>query len=376
MKAKTKNSDEKPLVVYGTQMFFLPVTLLLPIFLTLLLTGCTKNDTIMQNTAATPSYQEVDLVMDTVCDGARVDANLSNAWGIAIGPSGAFWIAANHTGKTTIYDRNGNELLAPVNIPFQGAVNGGSPTGVVYNNTSDFLMPGTSQKSLFIYVAEDGTVTAWNAGSSAITVADNSAADAVYKGVAIGTDGADNFLYAANFKGGTIDVFDKTFHEVFGKSFTDPSLPAGFAPFNIQNIDGMLYVAYAKQEEPDKIDDEKGVGNGYVDIFKPDGSLVKRLISGGMLNSPWGMAVAPEGFGLGQNVLLIGNFGDGKINIYDSDGNYKGQLMDGSKVISIDGLWEIVFPKNNVPAGDPNQLFFAAGPDDETHGLFGYIKQR
>jgi uncharacterized protein (TIGR03118 family) len=158
--------------------------------------------------------------------------------------------------------------------------------------------------------------------------------------------------------------------------FTDPQIPSGFAPFNVQNIDGMLYVTYAKQMGPDNEDDQPGMGNGYVDIFKPDGSLVKRFASQGKLNSPWGIAMAPEGFGLGHNTILIGNFGDGKINYYNSHGDFQGQLKDEKgKVIVIDGLWAITFPGDNVTSINSDWLFFTAGPNDEEHGLFGYLTQ-
>jgi uncharacterized protein (TIGR03118 family) len=322
------------------------------------------------------SYVQTNLVSNVSGYGnARIDANLANAWGIAIGPTGAFWISSNHAGLTTIYDRNGAQLLAPISIPFNGTPNGGSPTGVVYNNTPNFIIPANNQASKFIYASEDGTLTAWNSGTSAVTVADKSAT-AVYKGLALASDGGANFLYAANFKEGKIDVFDKDFKPITTKPFLDPSIPAGFAPFNIQSIGNELYVTYAKQKAPDNMDDQKGLGNGYINIFNPDGTLVKRFASQGTLNSPWGITRAPEGFGLGQNMILVGNFGDGFINIFDANGSYKGQLKNDNTLISIDGLWALEFPRNNIPAGDQNQLFFTAGPNDETNGLFGYIARK
>lgn len=322
------------------------------------------------------SYQQVNLVSNVGSyTNARVDVNLANAWGIAIGPTGAFWISSNHTGLTTIYDRNGAELLAPISIPFQGAATGGSPTGVVYNSTTDFVILANSQVSKFIYASEDGTLTAWNTGNTAVTVADRSAT-AVYKGLALASDGGSNFLYAANFKEGKIDVFDKSFNYITTKPFLDPTIPAGFAPFNIQNIDGELYVTYAKQKAPDNMDDQSGLGNGYVNIFNPNGVLVKRFASTGTLNSPWGITKAPEGFGLGTNAILIGNFGDGFINVFERNGSYRGQLKDNNIPISIDGLWALQFPHNNIPSGDQNQLFFTAGPSGEQNGLFGYLKKR
>lgn len=337
--------------------------------------GCDDDNDINIPPISNISYQQVDLVSNVSGYGtARIDANLSNAWGIAIGPTGAFWIASNHKGLTTIYDRNGVQLLDPVSIPFQGIPNTGSPTGVIYNNTSDFIIPINNEVSEFIFASEDGTLTAWKSGTSAILVADHSAT-AVYKGLAIASDGGSNFLYAANFKEGKIDVFDKSFNLINSKPFLDPNIPSGFAPFNIQNINGELYVTYAKQKGPDNVDDESGLGNGYVNIFNPNGTLVKRFASQGSLNSPWGVAKAPAGFGLGSNTILIGNFGDGHINAFDN-GKYLGQLNKDGDPISIDGLWALEFPKNNVPSGDQNHLFFTAGPSDELNGLFGYIRRK
>jgi uncharacterized protein (TIGR03118 family) len=338
--------------------------------------GCNDNDDDFNiPPISNINYQQVDLVSNVSGYGtARIDANLANAWGIAIGPTGAFWISSNHKGLTTIYDRNGAQLLNPISIPFQGAPNAGAPTGVIYNSTTDFIITSNSEVSKFIYASEDGTLTAWSSGTSAITVADRSAT-AVYKGLAIASDGGSNFLYAANFKEGKIDVFDKSFNYITTKPFLDPNIPTGFAPFNIQNINGELYVTYAKQKGPDNMDDQSGLGNGYVDVFNSNGTLIKRFASQGSLNSPWGIVRAPEAFGLGFNTILIGNFGDGYINVFEANGKYRGQLSENGTPISIDGLWALEFPKNNIPAGDQNHLFFTAGPSDETNGLFGYIKR-
>lgn len=330
-------------------------------------TSCNNNDDDNVIVPVEKGYKQVNLVADTdTYDVLRVDANLKNPWGIALSPTGSFWISANHTGLSTIYDRNGDELLAPVNLNPDGA-----PTGVVYNeNTSSF---GGNH---FIFAGEDGIISAWSSGSSTTIVADLSEDGAVYKGIAIGTDAGEDFLYAANFKGNSIDVFDSEFNQVDNKPFTDATIPEGFAPFNIYNHDGKLYVTYAKLKGPDNEDDEAGVGNGYVNIFETDGTLVERFASQGKLNSPWAVVDAPTGFGLGSGIILVGNFGDGYINIFDEDGNYKGQLMDNDTPISIEGLWALQFPENGVPAGDQNQLFFTAGPADETHGLFGYIAKK
>lgn len=320
-------------------------------------------------------YQQVNLVADiTGYDAAMIDKNLKNPWGIAIAPSGPIWISDNYTGLTTVYDATGKTLIPAITIPSADPSGTGTPTGQVFNNTSDFIIPSNMEKSRFIFDSEDGTISAWSSGNTAIIVVDRSGQGAVYKGLALAQAGTANYLYAADFKGGKIDVFDKDFKYVSGMSFNDPDIPSGFAPFNIQNIGGMLYVAYAKQKGPDNEEDQPGVGNGYVDIFKPDGSLVKRFASRGKLNSPWGIAMAPSEFGLGENAVLIGNFGDGKINVYNSQGKFKGQLKNlKGQVIAIDGLWALTFPGDNVTSINSNWLFFTAGPEDEEHGLFGYL---
>ncbi len=338
--------------------------------------GCKKSSTpIPTPNPVVASYQQVILVADTTGFGAaRIDTKLLNAWGIAIGPTGKFWISANHSGLTVIYDANGTQVLAPVDIPLGTNRNGASPTGVIYNSTSNFLIPGKGF-SLFIYSTEDGILSAWNAstGTSTMMVADRSAAGAVYKGIAMANDGGADFIYATDFHNAKVDVFDNNFAYISTKPFNDPGIPAGFAPFNIQNIGGQLYVTYAKQLAPDNHDDESGPGNGYVDIYTPGGLLVKRFATQGMLNSPWGVVQAPAAFGQVMNAILIGNFGDGNINVFDANGAYQGKLMQNGTAISIPGLWAITF--DNVSPADPNQLYFTAGPTREAHGVFGYLKK-
>ncbi len=353
----------------------LTVILLIAITIFMLTTGCKKSDSTITPVSAGPSYQQVNLVADTAGFGAgRIDAMLLNAWGIAIGPTGKIWIAANHSGAALIYDNNGAQLLAPVNVPLGTVRNGASPDGIIYNTTSDFVIPGMG-KSLFILSTEDGILSAWNANTSgaALTVADRSSTGAVYKGIAMATDGGANFLYATDFHNAKVDVFDNTFTYVTSKPFIDPGIPAGYAPFNIFNLGGQLYVTYAKQLAPDYKDDESGPGHGFVDIYTPGGVLVKRFASQGMLNSPWGITQAPAAFGQVANAILIGNFGDGNINVYDANGVYQGKLMQGNSAINIPGLWAITF--DNVAPADPNQLYFTAGPTEEAHGLFGYLKK-
>lgn len=333
------------------------------IIILLTITACHRHHDVIPSNPS--GYKQVNLVSDLSSYNATyTDPNLTNAWGIAVGPTGSFWIAANHSMMSTIYDRTGKQLLGA--IPTAG-----SPvTGVVYNNTGSF------NGAKFIYAGEDGKIVTWTSGNTMTVVADRSSSEAVYKGIAIANDGGNDFLYVANFKGSKIDVFDNNFNYITSKPFADASIPAGFAPFNVYNHDGLLYVTYAKQQGPDNEDDEKGVGNGYVNIFNPNGTLVRRFASQGTLNSPWGLVDAPSGFGLGDDMILVGNFGDGHINIYKSGGAYAGQLMDNGSVIQIDGLWGLFFPEDGIPSGDPNQLFFTAGPQDENHGLFGYLIKR
>jgi uncharacterized protein (TIGR03118 family) len=316
---------------------------------------------------------QVNLVSDTAgFNASLIDSNLVNAWGMATPPGGPIWISANGKGVSTIYDRTtGQTLKAPVTIPAAMTGQTGAPTGVIFNSTPFF---GGYK---FIFAGEDGIIAGWKSGGAAVKVADRSQFNAVYKGLTMATDGGGNtwFLYVANFRGGKIDVFDMNFNYVTTKPFSDPTIPAGYGPFNIQKIGDNLYVTYAKQKAPIDMDDQPGLGNGYVDVFKTNGTLVKRFFSRGDLNSPWGMTLAPAGFADAQQTILIGNFGDGKINVFDLTGNHLGELQSGAHALVIDGLWGIDFFNGNVLGkGTATQwLYFSAGPDDESHGLFGYL---
>ncbi len=331
------------------------------------LNGCRKLD---MPPIFLSGYHQTNLVSDVAGYGAaRIDPALVNPWGISFSATSPLWISANHTSLSVIYDKDGNNVIPPVTI--QGG--NGAPTGQVFNGTTGFIIPKTSKPSRFIFCGEDGTITAWNGGTTAILVADRSHEKAVYKGMAMGNDGTANFLYVANFKRSVVDVFDSNFNYVKNKPFHDASIPGDYGPFNIRNIDGKLYVTYAKHKAPDNADDQKGQGNGYVNIFSMSGKLLKRFISRGPLNSPWGIVTATPGFSPISNAILIGNFGDGHINVFDSDGRFIGSLRDESgMVIKIDGLWAI---ENNIHNSDPDFLYFTAGPDEETHGLFGYLSK-
>lgn len=313
------------------------------------------------------NYMQKNLVSDTSgFNAARLDTTLSNAWGISINPTGIFWINANGKSVSEVYDLNGVAKRAPVKVPF--------PSGIVFNTTTDFMISATNEASRFIFASENGKIYAWASGDSARTVVDRSGAMAVYKGLELANDGTGNFLFATDFHNGKVDVFDKNFNLVTTKPFSDAMIPMGFAPFNVRLLDSVLFVTYAKQLAPDNHDDDKGPGNGYVDVFKTDGSLLRRFASKGKLNSPWGIEKAPVGFGQGKNVILIGNFGDGRINVYDErEGEFVRHLSSYGSSIKIDGLWAITFPDGRVPGDNPNKLYFSAGPNDESHGIFGYI---
>jgi uncharacterized protein (TIGR03118 family) len=330
---------------------------------------------------AAAQYRQHNLVSDIPLLADHLDPNLVNPWGISSSPTSPFWISDNGTGVTTLYNGSGVPQALVVTIPPPaGGTPPSAPTGQVFASGLGFNLVGSASPALFIFAAEDGTISGWNAtaGTSAIRKVDNSGTGAIYKGLAVGSNGSANFLYAANFHAGTIDVFDTSFASTtLAGSFTDPNLPSGFAPFNIQNINGNLYVTYAKQDALGQ-DDVAGAGNGFVDVYDTNGNFLKRLISQGSLNSPWGLALATANFGAFSNDLLVGNFGDGLINAFDpTTGAFLGSLEDsGGNSILIEGLWGLKFGNSGV-GFDPNTLYFTAGiPGDgqvEDHGLFGSI---
>lgn len=325
-------------------------------------------------------YVETDLVSNQ-SGATTTDANLKNAWGIAFFPGAPFWIADNGSGVSTLYDGAGVPQPQPtplvVNLPTPTSNTGAAATGLVANGTTDFVIPADSAPAQFIYATEDGTLIGWNMTLSdttqAVIVADQSSTGAIYKGLAIGSNSTGNFLYATNFNAGTVDVFDSTFTKAtLSGSFTDPNLPKRFAPFGIANINGSLYVTFAKQDKAkhDEIDRD---GNGFVDIFDTDGNLLQRFASRNHLNAPWGITMAPAGFGDFSNDILIGNFGNGKINAYDpTTFKFQGALKDEKKkVLKIDGLWALTF--GGALNSSTDVLYFTAGPNKEADGLFGKI---
>jgi uncharacterized protein (TIGR03118 family) len=331
------------------------------------------------------AYQAINLVSDQPGQAPIVDPNLVNAWGLAVPPtSGSFWIADNGTGLASVYQGDvAGKPLTRSNPAI--AIPGGDPTGVVFNGTKDFVITnaaGIKAPATFLFASESGIISGWSApmagtsrGGKAVPVVN--LPNAVFKGIAIANNGVANFLYAADFKENNIHVFDTNFTEMMGAGpramFVDPNLPAGYAPFNIQNFGGTLYVTYALQDASGE-DDVPGVGHGFVDAFDANGNFLSRVASAGPLNSPWGMAVAPANFGQFSNALLVGNFGDGMINAFNpKTGEYLGMITTGTnRPLVVPGLWGMAFG-NGTTAGASNTLYFTAGPDDEMHGLFGKI---
>jgi uncharacterized protein (TIGR03118 family) len=317
-------------------------------------------------------YKRVNLISDI--DGvARItDPNLVNPWGMAASPTSPLWVNDNGADVSTLYS-GGVHGSIPQILPLVVSIPSGEGTGIVFNPTSDFKVGGAPAK--FIFDSEAGVLSAWASGTAAQP--EQTIPDAVYKGLAIGLSSHGMRLYASNFHAGTVDVFDANFQPVTlpAGAFTDRSLPAGYAPFGIQELNGKLFVTYA-QQDADKHDDVAGPGHGFVDVYDNDGHLLKRLISMGALNSPWGLVIAPRGFGPFGGDLLVGNFGDGAINAYNRhSGAFEGTLMnrDGNQ-IKINGLWALRF--GNGTFGTPDTLVFTAGIADEAHGLLGEIKVR
>jgi uncharacterized protein (TIGR03118 family) len=324
-----------------------------------------------------------------------IDANLSNPWGVAVGPALPFWIADNNSNLSTLYSGMGQNETGSITgasevgitIPASAAGVPANPTGQVYNGTGGFLIStGAGQESaLFIFDGEGGTIAAWagDSGATAVTAYDdgvtNGANHAVYKGLALGSVGGSAFLYATDLHNNKVDVFDTNFSKptaMQGK-FIDPAIPAGFVPFGITALNDQLYLSYTMQDAA-KHDETTGAGLGYVDVFDFSGNFVSRFASAGVLNAPWGMAIAPAGFGSLAGDVLIGNFGDGTINVFAPNGTAVATSMGPLTVInggaiSIPGLWSLVF--GNGDADKPlTTLFYTAGFADQTDGVFGSIQ--
>jgi uncharacterized protein (TIGR03118 family) len=324
--------------------------------------------------AAKPTtYSVVPLVSSDPTVVPPGDPDLVNAWGLTSGPTSPWWVSDNGTGKSTLYNGAGVKQGLVVTVP-------GGPTGTVFNTTSGFVLP-TGGRALFLFDGEDGIVRAWNGaqGTSAKVFGDGdqSAAGAVYKGLAIATTPSGPELFAADFHNDKIDVFDSNFKLLHNTGFVDPAMHDHFAPFDVQVIGSRVFVAYARQDE-DAHDELAGQGRGFVDVYDLSGNLLGGIDGHGQLNAPWGLAMAPASFGTFAGDLLVGNFGDGRINAYREvspntfvhDGMLRGA---DNQPLQIDGLWALQFAQggNN---GTPGQLYFTAGPADESQGLFGRIE--
>jgi uncharacterized protein (TIGR03118 family) len=322
----------------------------------------------------TSSYQQTNLVSDGSVAAQHADPTLINPWGIAIGQATPFWVNSQGGGVSEIYDAAGNKQF-DVGIPGNsGSTTAGHPTGIVFNASNTDFMLSDGLPATFVFATTDGTLAGWNANLvNAVTVVDNSASGAVYTGLALASTGSGNMLLAANFSKGAVDVFNNKFMAAkLNGTFSDPALPAGYAPYGIHVLNNQIVIDYALQR-PGGGPPLTGAGNGVVDMFDMNGNYLKRVAAGGTLNAPWAAVLAPAGFGSFGGALLIGNFGDGAITAFDaSTFAVKGQLQDGSaKVIANPGLWDLVFGQNGV--GDPNTLYFSAGINDEKDGLFGTI---
>jgi uncharacterized protein (TIGR03118 family) len=326
--------------------------------------------------SAKGAFLETNLVSNGAVPAQIVDLQLKNPWGLSSSSGSPMWVSDNNAGVSTLYNLTTTPVqkvgLTVTILPGKGSPppSIGSPTGTVFNGSSDF------HGDRFLFATEDGTIAGWQSsdGIVAVTEVDNSmvGAGAVYKGLAIGNNGTANHLYAANFRFGTVDVFNSDFTQA--ASFTDPKIPAGYAPFGIQVFGQVLYVTYAMQNAA-KHDDVAGQGHGFVDAFDLSGNLIDRLVSHGQLDSPWGIAIAPASFGDFAGDLLVGNFGNGRINAYTPDkGNFRGQLESGSGPIMIDGLWGLRVG-NGGSGGDANKIYFSAGINGENDGLVGSIEK-
>jgi uncharacterized protein (TIGR03118 family) len=331
------------------------------------LTGLVGALLMLASTMAMAQYQLTNLVSNQVGKARRTDPILVNAWGLAYGPGNPIWVNDEQTGWATIYNAAGVKQGLQVVIPSASGQGPGSPTGIVFNGSNDFQVSG--QSTFFLFATLDGTISAWSPGvnlNQATIEVNNSGAGASYTGLAITANASGNFLFAADQANNKIDMYDGTFKLV--NSFTDPTVPAGFAPFGIQDLNGLIYVSFASQS---------GGNGGFIDIYSEGGVFLKRLTQGGVLNQPWGFAAAPPNFGPLSNTLLITNNinNNGTINAFNAiTGQFVGTVNDtNGKNIHIDQLWGITFGGGSSANGATNALFFTAGPSNNLAGTFGVI---
>src|SRR5437773_5253393 len=319
------------------------------------------------------TYSWTNFQSDIAGVAQHVDPNLVNPWGMSVSPGGTIWVSDNGTGVATLYHQDGTAVSLVVTIPTAARNRDvGNPTGQVFNGTDFFQVTknGISGPARFIFVSEDGSISGWNPTvdpTNAIIAVDNGTNRgvnrAIYKGATLGVANGHNFLYATDFHTGKVHTFDENFNQVNPGGFTDPNLPAGYGPFGIRNFNGEIFVTYAKQDHR-RQDDVACAGCGFVNVFDTSGNFLRRLINNGELNAPWGLTLVEDG-------LWVGNFGNGKINVYDPDtGGFIETLMraDGTP-LQLDGLWDL------LPAQSGGGVFFTAGIADEEHGLFGIITE-
>jgi len=319
--------------------------------------------------AALAQYKQINLVSNQAGMAKFVDSDLVNAWGISVSPTGPFWVSDNVTGLSTLYTGKGVKQSLVVTIPAAGGGTG-SPTGTVFNGSSQFVVTGSNSSgpALFLFATLDGTISGWNPEAdptNAIIAVNNLSTGAVYTGLAITTHASGNYLYAADTANNKVDEYDGNFK--FVTSFTDSTIPPGFTPYGIADINGQVYVTFASTGT---------TPGGFIDIFAENGTFVKRFAQGKPLNQPWGMAVAPSNFGTFSNAFVVtNNLPQGTINAFDaSTGKFLGTLKANNRNIVIDQLWGIEFGQGNAMNGRKNQLFFSAGPDNYANGLFGVIQ--
>ncbi len=331
---------------------------------------------------AAQQYKVTGLVADQSGVAPATDLNLVNPWGLSRSSGSPWWVSDNGTGLATLYDGTGAAKSLVVTVPTgdPSVSSTGTPTGTVFNGGTGFVL-ANGKPALFMFVTEDGTISAWNSGTSA-TIEVNTKSASVFKGAALANlpmpnGSSSTFLYVADFRKGRVQVYDSSFQHVglFDEPFRDESLPRGYAPFNIQNIGGELYVTFARQDDQ-KHDEVDGPGRGYVDVFSPFGRLLRRFEHGWWLNGPWGLALASGDFGIYSHDLLVGQFGTGNVAVYDPiTGRFIDLLRDTNNApLAIDGLWGISFGSGSVTGSGPaTTLYFSAGSDGEQHGLFGTI---
>jgi uncharacterized protein (TIGR03118 family) len=327
--------------------------------------------------SAANAYLVHNLVADQPGIADHTDPNLVNPWGNGFSAGSPFWIGDNGTGLSTLYDGTGTPSATVVEIPAAGGGTNGPVSGVIVNSVTTAFLLAAGKQSQFMFCSEDGVISGWNSSVDAThakVLLDNSKNSAVYKGMAMGSTTAGPVLFVANFNSGKVEVYDANMNPIaIAGAFTNPAVPAGFAPFNMQVMNGKVYVAYAKPDA-EKHDDVAGLGNGYVSVYDMSGNLLQSLIAAGNLNSPWGLAIAPSTFGDFGGALLVGNFGDGRINAYNpTTGALMGTLNDreGNPIV-IPGLWSINF--GNGSRSDAGTLYFTAGPNDENDGLLGSVQ--